>query len=122
MTALITTLNMAPIFPVTIETNPKTIPIQDSTTVSLQAHPFPFNNPKAITKYAKPNVKRAAPVTADNPANMLVLFVPVPDRNGATVTAVIPLERNAMPPIIVSIAIIVTPNGLCFCCCSMLIY
>ena len=112
---------MAPICPLTIETNPNAIPIQDNTTVIVQAHPFPFNSPKAITKYAKPNVKRAAPVTADNPANMLLLFGPVSDRNGATVTAVIPLARNAMPAIIVSTAIIVTPNGLCFCCCSMLV-
>ena len=51
----------------------------------------------------------------------LLLFISTLDRNGATVTAAIPLTRNAIPSIIVSIAIIVMPNGLCFCC-SMLIY
>ena len=53
-------------------------------------------------------------------ARLLLLFGPVPDRNGATVTAVLPIARNAMPPTIVSIAIIVTPKGLCFCSCSMM--
>jgi hypothetical protein len=46
--------------PVTIETNPNAIPIQDSTIVIVQAHPFPFNNPYAITKYAIPTARSAA--------------------------------------------------------------
>lgn len=35
-------------------------------------------------------------------------------RSGVTAVAVIPLARNPIPPIIASIAIIVTPVGLCF--------
>ena len=45
MNALIRILNMAPTFPVTTDTNPNAISIQDNTTVIVQAHPFPFNNP-----------------------------------------------------------------------------
>lgn len=60
---------MAPICPVTIETHPNAIPMQDSTTVIVQAHPFPFSNPYAVTKYAIPNVRSTAPVTADIPTN-----------------------------------------------------
>src|ERR1041384_5437708 len=112
MSPLITTLTIDPICPVTIETNPNAIPMQDSTTVIVQAHPFAFNNPYAITKYAIPNIKRPTPVTADTTGvSMLLLFTPVSYRSGATVAAVIPLARNAIPAIIVSTAIIVTPNG-----------
>jgi hypothetical protein len=49
---------------------------------------------------------RTAPIAADR--------IPKSDRNGATPTAAIPLRRNPIPPIIVSIAIIVTPRGLSF--------
>jgi hypothetical protein len=45
--------------PVTTETNPNAIPVQHRTTVTVQAHPLPFNNPQAITKYAIPNVRIA---------------------------------------------------------------
>jgi hypothetical protein len=49
---------------------------------------------------------RTAPIAADR--------IPRSGRNGATPTAAIPLRRNPIPPIIVSIAIIVTPRGLSF--------
>jgi hypothetical protein len=49
---------------------------------------------------------RTAPIAADR--------MPRSGRNGATPTAVIPLIRNPIPPIMVSIAIIVTPRGLSF--------
>lgn len=49
---------------------------------------------------------RTAPIAADR--------IPRSGRNGATPTAVIPLIRNPIPPIMVSIAIIVTPRGLSF--------
>ena len=47
---------------------------------------------------------RAAPISADR--------IPMLDRNRAA--AAIPLKRNPIPPITVSIAIIVTPRGLSF--------
>jgi hypothetical protein len=49
---------------------------------------------------------RTAPIAADR--------IPKSDRNGATTSAANPLRRNPIPPIIVSIAIIVTPSGLSF--------
>jgi hypothetical protein len=54
---------------------------------------------------------RTAPIAADK--------IPKSDRNGAAAAAAaaaaaIPLRRNPIPPIIVSIAIIVTPTGLSF--------
>jgi hypothetical protein len=68
----------------------------------------------------EPNV--LVPVAGDT----LLLFISTPDRKGATVTAAIPLARNTIPSIIVSIAISVTPNGLCFaavpCCYIFSIY
>ena len=48
---------------------------------------------------------RAVPIAADR--------IPMLDRNRAAAAA-IPLKRNPIPPIIVSIAIIVTPRGLSF--------
>ena len=48
---------------------------------------------------------RTAPIADDK--------IPKSDRNGAAAAA-IPLRRNPIPPIIVSIAIIVTPTGLSF--------
>jgi len=112
----------------------------DNTTVTIQAHPFPLNSPYATTKYAKLNVRIATPVTTIIPTNnvsgiviepnvlvpvtggKLLLFISTPNRTGATVTAAIPLARNAIPSITVSIASIVTPVGLRFCYCSILIY
>jgi hypothetical protein len=49
---------------------------------------------------------RTAPIAADR--------IPKSDRNGATTAAANPLKSNPIPPIIVSIAIIVTPSGLSF--------
>jgi hypothetical protein len=49
---------------------------------------------------------RTAPIAADR--------IPKSDRNGATAAAANPLKSNPIPPIIVSIAIIVTPSGLSF--------
>jgi hypothetical protein len=50
---------------------------------------------------------RAAPIAAER--------IPKSDRNGAAAAAAaIPLRRNPILPIIVSIAIIVTPRGLSF--------
>ena len=49
---------------------------------------------------------RTVPIAADR--------IPKSDRNEATTTAANPLRRNPIPPIIVSIAIIVTPSGLSF--------
>jgi hypothetical protein len=49
---------------------------------------------------------RTAPIADDK--------IPKSDRNGAAAAAAIPLIRNPIPPIIVSIAIIVTPTGLSF--------
>ena len=49
---------------------------------------------------------RTAPIATDR--------IPKSDRNGATTAAANPLKRNPIPPIIVSIAIIVTPRGLSF--------
>ena len=49
---------------------------------------------------------RTAPIAADR--------IPKSDRNGVTTTAANPLKSNPIPPIIVSIAIIVTPSGLSF--------
>jgi hypothetical protein len=49
---------------------------------------------------------RTAPIAADK--------IPKSDRNGAAAADAIPLRRNPIPPIIVSIAIIVTPTGLSF--------
>ena len=48
---------------------------------------------------------RAVPIAADR--------IPMLDRNRAAAAA-IPLRRNPIPPITVSIAIIVTPRGLSF--------
>jgi hypothetical protein len=49
---------------------------------------------------------RTAPIATDR--------IPKSDRNGATTAAANPLKRNPIPPITVSIAIIVTPRGLSF--------
>ena len=49
---------------------------------------------------------RTAPIAADR--------IPKSDRNGATTAAANPLKSNPIPPIITSIAIIVTPSGLSF--------
>ena len=49
---------------------------------------------------------RTAPIADDK--------IPKSDRNGAAAASAIPLRRNPIPPIIVSIAIIVTPTGLSF--------
>jgi hypothetical protein len=59
-----------------------------------------------MTKYAIPNAMRTAPIAADR--------IPKSDTNGATTAAANPLKSNPIPPIIVSIAIIVTPSGLSF--------
>jgi hypothetical protein len=74
-----------------------------------------------------PNVRIATPVITDIPTNnvsgivtepnvlvpvtggTLLLFISTPNRKGATVTAAIPLARNVIPSIIVSITIIVMP-------------
>ena len=49
---------------------------------------------------------RTAPIAADR--------IPKSDTNGATTAAADPLKSNPIPPIIVSIGIIVTPSGLSF--------
>ncbi len=77
--------NIDTTLPVTIEARPKAIPINDNTKVIVQAHPFPFHKPYAMTKNAIPN-------------GMSII-----------------LTRNPIPLIIVSNAIIVTPKGLDFC-------
>ena len=99
-------LTIAPIFPTAIEATAKIIPITDSIRVIVQAHLLPFHKPYAITKYAIPNSKDMIPVAADSPLNS--------DTKGEATSHAIPVARNTVPPIAVSIAIIVTPKGRCF--------
>jgi hypothetical protein len=103
---LIIRWNIAPIFPVRMEAMPNAIPIYDKISVIVHAHPFPFHKPYAITKYAIPIAMRAAPIPADRISSSAI--------NGAAITAVIPLKRDPRPPIMASIAIIVTPSGRSF--------
>lgn len=85
---------MAPVFPAAIEAIPDMIPITDSIRVMVQAHLLPFHKPYAITKYAIANATSAKPIP--------------------TAKRIAPMAANATPAITVSIAITVTPNGLCF--------
>ncbi len=68
---------------------------------------------------------RAAPIPDDNvtdTAGDMSLFMLISDNNGAAMNGAIPVARNPIPPKMVSNAIIVTPSGLCFCCCCMILY
>lgn len=112
-TALITIPNIAPILPVTIETRFNKIPILDRIRVIVQAHSFPFHTPWVTTKYAIPNSIRAVLISADENTSIL-------DRSVPTTTAAIPLAINPIPPIMVSIATMVTPRGL-LCSCFFIV-
>ncbi len=98
--ALINMCTNAPTFPTAIDPIPTIIPIADSIKVILQAHPFPFQSPYAMTKYANP-------ITTSNPPTIM-------PTTGNSANAVKPLKRSPIPPKMASIAIMVTPNGLCF--------
>ena len=87
-------LIIAETLPAATETMATIMPMADNIKVIVQAHPLPFHKPYAITKYAMPN--------ANN-------IIPIP-----TIRRTSPLARNIIPPIAVSIAISVTPKGLCF--------
>ncbi len=82
-----------------------TIPINNTIVDIVHAHPFPFHNPKAITRYATPSANDMAPVTTKTK--------PI---SGPIATDPMPIRRDITPAIMIKIAIIVTPNGLdCFC-------
>jgi hypothetical protein len=60
---------------------------------------------------------RAAPMPDDNvtdTAGDMLLFMLISDNNEVAINGAIPVAINPMPPKMVSIAIIVTPSGLCF--------
>ena len=99
-------LTIAPTFPTAIEAIANIMPITDKINVTVHAHLFPFHNPYVITRYAIPNIKNIIPIPTETP--------PKSDTKGAATIPEIPLTRNTIPPIAVSIAIIVTPKGLCF--------
>src|ERR671919_337709 len=75
-----------------------------------------------ITKYANPNAVRAIPIPDDNKTSTTgetLLSMPISEKNGAATSGVIPVASNPIPPKMASIDIIVTPRGLCFCCCML---
>ena len=82
------------IFPTAIEAIASMIPIADSIRVALQAQLLPFHKPKAITKYAIASTTSTKPIP--------------------TAKRIAPMAANTIPEIMFSIAITVTPNGLCF--------
>ena len=99
-------LIIAPTFPTAMEAIANMMPITDNIKVTVHAHLLPFHNPYVKTRYALPSTKNTIPTPADTP--------PKSDTKGAATIPEIPLTRNTIPPIAVSIAIIVTPKGLCF--------
>jgi hypothetical protein len=65
---------------------------------------------------------RAIPIPDDNAASTAgdtLQSIPISAKNGAATSGAIPVARNPMPPKMVSIDIIVTPRGLCFCYCML---
>jgi len=103
--------------------------------VTIQAHTLPFNRPHATTKLAIPRTINIPPITPINPQSTnnvlfgMVTLVPLTTNereelevlvpsftlicpiNGANATRPIPPIRRRIPPIIVRIAINVTPVG-----------
>ena len=84
------------------------IPINSNTTVIVHAHVFPFNNPKDTARYQIPTANMIAPIiTKTKP----VIY----DINkNPTATPPIPAKSDRIPPIIIKIAITVTPVGCLF--------
>ena len=90
------------------------IPIINTIVDIVHAHPLPFNNPKAMTRYATPTAIAIAPNTTKAKR--------IPTR-GPIATVPIPTNRVRMPAITINIAIIVTPRGLVrFCICNTHVY
>jgi len=94
--------------PKIIETTLIAIPMNSNTIVIVHAHLFPFNNPKDTTRYPIPTANMMAPIiTKPKPV--------ISDINkDPTATPPIPAKSNRIPPIIIKMAIIVTPVGRFF--------
>jgi hypothetical protein len=84
------------------------IPINSNTTVIVHAHVFPFNNPKDTARYPIPTANMIAPIiTKTKPVIYDINKDP-------TATPPIPAKSDRIPPIIIKIAITVTPVGRLF--------
>ena len=91
-----------------IETTSIAIPMNSNTTVIVHAHLFPFNNPYDTTRYPIPTANMIAPIIT-KPKPMICDINKDP-----TAAPPIPAKSNRIPPIIIKMAIIVTPVGRFF--------
>jgi hypothetical protein len=127
-------LIIPPAFPITIEMAFKTMPITDIVTVAVQAHPMPFSKPygnneryNPIATIILPITIAPLPISGDaiperymlEPTVKLPLLKADSRSEGRTVVrsilhaarSVIPPKSIITPPIMLRIAIIVTPMG-----------